>query len=95
MASYALSGVFKAKSHKSFVPLITGLSFTICMIPMMQKSSVIMLLASDEVFPFIILPFTFVLPLLMLIVYLIRRKKINGVLKQKKAGASLSEQSAY
>lgn len=91
MASYILSGVFKTKSHKSFVPLITGLSFAICMIPMMQKSSVIMLLASDRVFPFIVFPFTFVLPLFILIVYLIRRKKINEVLERKKAAVSLSE----
>jgi spore germination protein KB len=94
MASYTLSGVFKAKSHKRFVPLITGLSFSICMIPMMQKSDVIMLLASDEVFPFIILPFTFVLPLFLLIVYLIRRNKISGVLEQKKSAAALTESSS-
>lgn len=93
MASYTLSGVFKAKSYKSFVPLITGLSFSVCMIPMMQKSSVIMRLASDEVFPFIILPFTFVLPLILLIVYLIRRKKINEILEQKKMVSSLTESS--
>ncbi len=91
MASYTMSGVFKAKSHKSFVPLITGLSFSICMIPMMQKSSIIMTLASDQVFPYIILPFTLVLPLLLLIVYLIRRKRINEILEQKKEAAHPAE----
>jgi hypothetical protein len=61
------------------------------MIPMMQKASVIMLLASDRVFPWIILPFTFILPLILLIVYLIRRGKINGILEKKKAEAALNE----
>ena len=90
MASHTLSGIFKTKSHKTFVIPVTVLSFLICMIPMMQKASVIMLLASDRVFPWIILPFTFVLPLILLIVYLIRRKKINSIL-EKKAEATLSE----
>jgi spore germination protein KB len=89
MGSYTLSGVFKAKSHKGFVPVIAGLAFSACMIPIMQKSSVIMLLASDKVFPFIILPFTFVLPIFLLIVYLIRRKKINAILEQKKKSSAL------
>ncbi len=91
MASYTLSGVFKTKSHKGFVPLVTGLAFSIGMIPMMQKSSVVMLLASDKVFPYIILPFNFVIPILLLIVYFARRKKINEALAQKKSDASLSE----
>lgn len=90
MTSFTLSGVFKAKSHKGFVPVITGLAFFVCMIPMMQKSSVMMFLASDKVFPFVILPFTFVLPLILLTVYLIRRKKINRILAQKKTVATES-----
>jgi spore germination protein KB len=94
MASYALSGVFKAKSHKGFVPVITGLAFAVCMLPMMQKESFIMLLASDKVFPLIILPFTFILPLILLCVYLIRRKTINAILERKKAAADFSEPAA-
>jgi hypothetical protein len=70
---------------------VTIMSFLICMIPMMQKSSVIMLLASDQVFPWIILPFTFVLPLLLLIMYVVRREEINELLKKRKADAALPE----
>jgi hypothetical protein len=90
MASYALSGVFKAKSHKGFVPAVTGLAFAVCMLPIMQKESFIMLLASDKVFPFVILPFTFILPLILLSIYLVRRKRINRILEQGKRGAELS-----
>jgi hypothetical protein len=61
------------------------------MIPMVQKSSVIMFLASDQVFPWIILPFTFVLPLLLLIMYFVRREEINEMLKKRKADAALPE----
>lgn len=83
MASNTLSGIFKTKSHKIFVIPVTILSFLICMIPFMHKSSVITLLASDQIFPWIILPVTFVLPLLILTVYLIRRKKVNSILNKK------------
>jgi spore germination protein KB len=91
MASYTLSGIFKTKSHKTFVIPVTIMSFLICMIPMMQKSSVIMLLASDQVFPWIILPFTFVLPLFILIMYFVRRDEIREILKKRKTDAALSE----
>jgi hypothetical protein len=91
MASYTLSGIFQTKSHKTFVIPVTIMAFLICMIPMVQKSSVIMFLASDQVFPWIILPFTFVLPLLLLIMYFVRREEINEMLKKRKADAALPE----
>lgn len=95
MASFTLSGIFKAKSHKPFVIPVTIASLTVCMIPVMQKSSVIMLLASDKVFPWIILPFTFVLPLILLIVFLVRRKKINSILAKKKAETAFLKSHDY
>ena len=95
MASYVLSGVFKAKSHKNFVIPLTFLAFIVCMIPAMQSSSFVMLLASDQVFPFILLPITCVLPLIIVVVYFIRRKKIDIIIAQKKMQAALSESEVF
>lgn len=87
MASYILSGIFKAKTHKYFVIPISAVAFIACLLPMLDKSSTIELLRSDQVFPFIILPVTLVIPVIMLIVYLIRRKKINLILSKRQKEA--------
>lgn len=91
MASHTLSGIFEAKSHKFFVIPVVAASFIVCMIPIMQKSSVIMLLASDQVFPWIILPFTFLLPLFLLIMYVVRRDEIKEELKKAKSKNTRSQ----
>jgi len=91
MACYILSGIFKTKSHQSFVIPLSIVGFCFCLMPFMNKSDVILHLASDQVFPWIVFPITSVLPLLILSTYLIRRKKINGILEQKKIAAALSQ----
>lgn len=84
MTSYILAGIFKAKTHKSFVIPISAAAFIVCLLPLMNKSSTVDLLRSDEVFPYFILPAIFVIPLIQLIVYLIRRKKIGQTLSKRK-----------
>ncbi len=84
MASFTLSGMFRTKSHKPFAIPVTIVAMCICMIPAMRKSRVIMLLASDQVFPWIILPVTIVLPLLVLIVYFFRRKTLESAIAAMK-----------
>ena len=95
MGSYVLSGVFKTKSHKGFVVPISILGFIFCMIPALNKSDVILYLASDKFFPYMILPITFILPLLLLTVYLIRRKKIDIIVAQKRMQTALSESKVF
>jgi ribose/xylose/arabinose/galactoside ABC-type transport system permease subunit len=48
----------------------------------MQKTSTFKFLSSDSFFPFIVVPVTFVLPVIILAVYVFRRKKINKLLRQ-------------
>ncbi len=84
MGSYVFSGVVKAKSHKWFVIPISIIGFGACMISMLNKSSTVEFLRSDMVFPFIVLPVTFIIPVILVIVYFIRRKKIQKRLNQKK-----------
>lgn len=91
MGSYVLSGVVKAKSHKGFVIPITVLGFILCLLPFMNKSSTVELLRSDGVFPFIVLPVILVLPIILLMVYFFRRKKINLIIEQKKLSENTSQ----
>ena len=84
MGSYVLSGVVKAKSHKIFVFPLSIIGFILCLLPIMNKSSTVELLRSDKVFPFVVLPIIFVVPLIILIVYFFRRKKIKLILQQNK-----------
>lgn len=90
MGSYVFSGVVKAKSHKAFVIPVSILGFCLCMLPVLNKSSTVELLRSDQVFPFIVLPVTLVAPLILVTVYFIRRKKIDRILEQKKTAAAAS-----
>jgi hypothetical protein len=78
MASYALSGVVKVKAHKYFLIPLSVITFIVCSLPFLDDSNLILLLRSDQVFPWVILPITFILPAVFLIVYFIRRKKIEA-----------------
>lgn len=92
MAARVLSLVFKAKSHKKFVIPIAAIGFIACVIPFMNSSGTIKILSSDRVFPWVILPVTFVLPCLLIAVYLIRRKKLKPIIKRAQASAKNVEE---
>lgn len=77
MACRGLSGIFGLKSYKPFVIPVSAIGFIVSLLPIMNKSSTVELLRSDTVFPFITLPVIFVIPLITMVVYLIRKKKIN------------------
>jgi hypothetical protein len=61
MASYTLSKVFRTKTHRSFVHSRHSASYPSAD-PTYAEGELLQLLASDKVFPFIILPFTLVQP---------------------------------
>lgn len=92
MAARVLSLIFKAKSHKKFVIPIVALGYIACLIPFMSNSGTIKLLSSDRVFPWVILPVIFVLPCLLVAVYLIRRKKLKPLIKKAQASAKSVEE---
>lgn len=89
MASYLLSNAAKAKSHRGCVVPISVFGALTCLIPILNKSGTVELLRSDQIFPFVVLPATFVLPLLLVIAYLLRRKKIKKIIEEKKRISSL------
>lgn len=85
MAGYVFSDLVKAKTYKYFVTPFAVIGFILCLLPIMNKSSTMEFLRSDKFFPWIVLPITLVIPLIVLIVYFVRRKKIDPVIKQKTA----------
>jgi spore germination protein KB len=82
IASYILSGVFGAKDHKKYVIPLSVIAFFVCMTPFLRKASNMEKLTSDKVFPWIVINFVIILPLILLIVYFIRRKKITEKVKE-------------
>jgi len=91
MASYVLSGVFRTGSHKYFVVPIAVAGFAVCLLPVMNKSSTVEFLRSDRVFPYIILPVIFIIPLLLIIVYLLRKSKIDPLIDKAKKAAERAD----
>ncbi|MGI5849216.1 MAG: GerAB/ArcD/ProY family transporter [Christensenellales bacterium] len=91
MASYVFAGMINAKTHKNFVIPFSIIAFIICLLPVMDKSSTIEMLRSDRIFPFVILPVVFIIPLIVIITYFIRRKKIDPILCIKNPSSSESK----
>ena len=91
MGSKVLSGVVKAKSHCPFVFIIAAVGFIAGLMPFMNKSSTIEKLRSDDVFPLIIIPIIVFIPLVLLVVYLIRKKKIDPQIEQIRASLQDAE----
>ena len=83
MASFIFSGAVGARSHKPFVFPFAAIACVLCLLPVMNKSSTVELLRSDRLFPLVILPVILVIPLLLCIVYLLRKKKVDLLLPRK------------
>jgi spore germination protein KB len=83
MASQVLSDIFNIKSYKKMVIPVSVLAFIVCSTPALVNSALIIELRSDRIFPWIVFPVVFVLPVIIVIVYFI--KNIAKKLKQKNA----------
>ncbi len=82
MACYVIAGIFNnKKGHSFFAWPVTIISSAICMLPFMQKSSV-HLIINDDIYPWVVLGYVFVIPLILMIAYLIRKKKVNEKIQQ-------------
>jgi spore germination protein (amino acid permease) len=91
LTCYIFSGIVKAKSHKTFIIPFAIIAFFVCLLPFMERSTTIEKLRSDSIMPWIIFPITFIIPLLTVIVYFFRRKKIKYVLKRRQAALEQEE----
>jgi spore germination protein KB len=75
--AYHLSRIFNIKNYKYLVIPVVFITFLIIMLFGLDKSDLINTIRSDLVFPWIVLFFVLIVPLIVLIIYLFRRKKIN------------------
>ncbi len=92
MTSRVLSLMFKTKSHRPFVIPHAVIVFIACLVPLLYNSGTIELLSSYGVFPWVILPVIFVVPCVIVAVYLIRRKKLLPLIKKTQASAKNTEE---
>lgn len=83
MFGHVMEGIFKTKTHKYFSIGAFVVGGILATMPMLNNMVNMRYLRSDEVFPFIVLPATVVVPLIMLITYLTKRKKIDKKIKKK------------
>jgi hypothetical protein len=85
MASFVFSGVMKAKSHKYFVIPVSAIGFGVSLLPILSKTNTIEFLRSDQFFPWVILPVTVLIPCIIIVVYILRRRKVNKLIVQAQA----------
>ena len=82
MGSFTLSGAIGVKNHKYFVIPLAVLTLILSEIPFLKQTDIVDFLVSDQFAPWVILPVTFGLPLILFIVYMLRRKKISPQLQK-------------
>lgn len=92
IASHILSGVIKNKPRNLFVVFISILSFIIIMIPFVRRTSTLNWIKQDAVFPWMVFAIIFVIPVIMLIVYMFRKKKMEGIINGRAEELKLQQQ---
>lgn len=76
LASYYMKKIIKVTNQTSISIVMGIIVFMLIVVLRMDRTYIIEILRSDNVFPYIVTFFITVIPLLTLIVYLIKRKKI-------------------
>lgn len=83
IACFLFSKVFNKSSHRPFVLPLSIIGYLLCLLPILQKTSTFDLLNRDSIFPFIVLSVVFIIPLVMVIVYLFRYKEVNKIIDDR------------
>lgn len=81
LQAYYIAKVVNLKSYKPLVYVVIVVTFALFIMFGFDKSYVIEMLRSDKVFPWLVSIFIIVLPIITLIIYLIRKKKIDRQLR--------------
>lgn len=77
LMSYYLAKAFNVKNYKRLVIPVTLTTFFSITLFGLDKSTTMYFVRSDSFFPWVVLIFIFVIPIIILIIYLIRKKKIE------------------
>lgn len=94
-ASYILSRIFRAKTHKYFVYPLSLFGFIVGMLPFMKRMSTIHILKSDKIFPFVSVSVAVGVPIILCIVYFIRKKQIDKIISVRKKTKDKELQNFY
>lgn len=76
-ATIGIKQVFGTKSNKGLIMPLAVVLYILSLTLSIRKSVILNLLMSYKVFPFIVMPFILVIPVIMIIVYYFRRKSIT------------------
>jgi hypothetical protein len=76
-----MSKVVGAKSHKTFVGPVISATYIVALLPSVNRANVIDLLRSYKVFPAVVLFFILFLPIVIIVVYWLRRKNVDARLR--------------
>ncbi len=91
VSARVLSQVFKTKSHNFFTIPIAVLIVAVSQFSGIYKTSIIDFLRSYKFFPWIGFAYMFVLPFILLIIYLISKNKVNLAIDTAKRNMAMTE----
>ncbi len=77
LMSYYFATIFNVKNFKYLVIPVVSFSFLMFLLFGLDKSDIMSNIRSDKIFPWIVLFFILVIPIFIMIVYFIRKKKIR------------------
>ncbi|NCA66804.1 MAG: hypothetical protein EOM87_01925 [Clostridia bacterium] len=77
MAAFVLNRMFKKVSRKKFAIGLSALVYIICSIKIINNTEFLQYIGSDRFFPYVIFAICFVIPLILVAIYFMRKKKIN------------------
>ena len=86
MSSLMISEISKKIKRNIVTIILSFVGFAYCLVPLFSKQSNSFLLSSDKVLPYVVVPYGFILPIIYIIIYLFRKKKIEKILQEKKVG---------
>ncbi len=90
MACEIFGGIFKTKSHKGFIIPFAFIGFIIALLPIMNIYTNLKAIRSDQVTPLTVLPIIFIIPMIFVFVYLIRRRKIKPTVQKMQVSGQSS-----
>ena len=94
MATYIFAGIIKKKTQKFYIVPLAIIAFFACQLKIYNKSSTISFISSDRFFPWVVAFITFVIPTIVFIIYIIRKKKINEILTEKREEKESAEKTS-
>lgn len=82
LACYIMAGVFGVKSHRYFAPPVCILPVLLFLVPAFNKSVIVDEIRSAKVFPWIVMAFVVLIPVVLIIIYFFRKQEVSEQARQ-------------